>query len=290
MGVIGQVLGMIGGHQSERRNNRNNRSLMNLQKENQKELNQQGHDLQFDMWNKTNYKAQVAHMKAAGLNPALMYKGAGPGGTTGSQGGGSAAGGTAAPFKVMDMQNLLVGAQKRNIDANTDLTIAKRKKLSGPDTGLTEGQIEGLNLANKITRDSTQAQIDKFSADLEKTVEDKVSTMLQNQVDMKTIDEKVGIIVQEEISKALENYVGMKTADTRIEKIVTETAREIVDLKDAQARVSIAEAEKRLADIDLFKGDRVDKRFIFKLIDGLKNGMKVQLENAKKRFQRDTER
>jgi hypothetical protein len=30
-----------------------------------------------DMWNKTNYGAQVEHMKNAGLNPALMYKGSG---------------------------------------------------------------------------------------------------------------------------------------------------------------------------------------------------------------------
>ena len=57
-----QLLGMIGGHGQERRNYRNNRRLMELQHQNQMGLNRQGHDLQMDMWNKTNYGAQVEHM------------------------------------------------------------------------------------------------------------------------------------------------------------------------------------------------------------------------------------
>lgn len=290
MGIGSTILGQGAGIWAENRQQNRQRDLMGLQQQHQMALNQQGHDLQMDMWNKTNYKAQVAHMKAAGLNPALMYKGSGPGGTTGSQGGGSAASGSAPKSNVMDVQNLLMGAQKANIDADTRLKNIEADKKAGPDTKLVTEQGIATRLGNNITENSTKAQIDKFSADLEKTVEDTVATMLQNQVDMRTIDEKVGILVQEEVNKALENYVGVKTADTRIEKIITETAREIVNLKDDTARVAIAEAEKRLADIDLFKGDRVDKRFIFKLIDGLKNGMKVQIENAKKRYKRDTQR
>jgi len=114
-----QLIGMIGGHQQERRNYRNNRNLMGLQNEYQRGLNQQGHDLQMDMWNKTNYAAQVGHMKDAGLNPALMYKGAGAGGTTGSQGGGSASMGSSQQGKVMDLQNMLVGAQIGKLKAET---------------------------------------------------------------------------------------------------------------------------------------------------------------------------
>jgi len=112
-------IGMLGGHQQERRNYRNNRNLMGLQNQYQRGLNQQGHDLQMDMWNKTNYGAQVGHMKDAGLNPALMYKGAGAGGTTGSQGGGSASMGSSQQGKVMDLQNMLVGAQIGKLKAET---------------------------------------------------------------------------------------------------------------------------------------------------------------------------
>ena len=114
-----QLLGMIGGHQQERRNYRNNQKLMGLQNQYQRGLNQQGHDLQMDMWNKTNYGAQVGHMKDAGLNPALMYKGAGAGGTTGSQGGGSASMGSSSQGKVMDLSNALVSAQIGKLKAET---------------------------------------------------------------------------------------------------------------------------------------------------------------------------
>jgi len=131
MSVIGQVLGMIGGHQSERRNNRNNRSLMNLQKENQKELNQQGHDLQFDMWNKTNYGAQKRHMLEAGLNPALMYGSAGASGTTGSQSGGSASMGSSQQGKIMDLQSALLGAQIKGIEAKANSDNASAEATRG---------------------------------------------------------------------------------------------------------------------------------------------------------------
>lgn len=133
-GFGSQLLGMIGGHQAERRNYRNQRNLMNLQMQNQAGLNRQGHDLQMDMWNKTNYGAQVGHMKDAGLNPALMYKGAGAGGTTGSQGGGSASMGSSQQGKVMDMSNLLMGAQIKDLEANARLKNVDADKKAGVDT------------------------------------------------------------------------------------------------------------------------------------------------------------
>ncbi len=80
------------------------------QQQRQMELNQQGHDLQMDMWNKTNYGAQLQHMKDAGLNPALMYgMGGGGGATTGSQGGGAAAKGVGQ--KQMGIEGLMAASQ-----------------------------------------------------------------------------------------------------------------------------------------------------------------------------------
>ena len=48
----------------------------------QKDLTKFNQEQQFDLWNKTNYEAQVEHIKKAGLSPALMYGGSGAGGAT----------------------------------------------------------------------------------------------------------------------------------------------------------------------------------------------------------------
>lgn len=119
--IAGLGIGMLGGEHGSRRNYKYNKKLMAIQFANQQALNQQGHDLQMDMWNKTNYGAQIGHMRDAGLNPAMMYGiGGGGGTTTGSQGGGSATGGSAQQWKAMDLQNALIGAQVKNIEADTE--------------------------------------------------------------------------------------------------------------------------------------------------------------------------
>ena len=114
---------MRGQYEADKHQNRT-RQLMGVSHRYQRDLNQQGHDLQFDMWNKTNYGAQVKHMLEAGLNPALMYGSAGQGGTTGSQTGGSAPSGSADSGRgaAMDMQNMLLGAQLNKLKAEEDKT------------------------------------------------------------------------------------------------------------------------------------------------------------------------
>ena len=170
-----QLLGMIGGHQQDRRNYRNNRNLMGLQNEYQRGLNKQGHDLQMDMWNKTNYGAQVGHMKDAGLNPALMYGSAGQGGTTGSQGGGSAAMGSSSQGKVMDLQNALIGAQIKGLEAkaNSDNANAYAKGEGGYEGAESEARKlnikqDTLKKVEETTNLKTQREILEFERDIKK--------------------------------------------------------------------------------------------------------------------------
>lgn len=136
MSVLGIGLDAFQGHQNERRNYRNERRLAEQQYGNQRMLNQQGHDLQMDMWNKTNYGAQVDHMKNAGLNPALMYGSAGQGGTTGSQGGGSASKGNSQMNKGVDPNAMLIGAQIAKLKASAKKDIADATKTGGVDTDM----------------------------------------------------------------------------------------------------------------------------------------------------------
>lgn len=131
---------MIGGLAETAMGNKTERKNAERQYGNQRKLNQQGADLQMDMWNKTNYGAQLAHMKDAGLNPALMYgMGGGGGATTGSQGGGSAS--KANAQKQMGIEGAMAQAQMQLMDkqgakAEADGNLAKvtATKLGGADT------------------------------------------------------------------------------------------------------------------------------------------------------------
>jgi hypothetical protein len=134
-------LGML--HQSHmaKKGHERTQELMGIQHQNQQHLNQQGHDLQYEMWKKTNYPAQMEMLKKAGLNPALLYGQGGAGGsTTGSQGGGSAASGSYshAPFMDMgsmsDMMRAIADAklkekQGENLDSETEMNRGVKTDL-----------------------------------------------------------------------------------------------------------------------------------------------------------------
>ena len=167
IGVAGGLLGMIGGHQAERRQYRNQREMMHQQYTNQLGLNRQGHDLQMDMWNKTNYGAQVQHMIDAGLNPALMYGSAGQGGTTGSQTGGSAAMGNTQQMQSMDLSNALLGAQIGKIDAETKEILGQTPEKEAVINELqTRKALQESNISlNAVQEKQVSAMANKLEAD-----------------------------------------------------------------------------------------------------------------------------
>lgn len=127
--------------------NRQQEKLMDLQLKNQQILNNQGSALQYEMWQKTNYPAQVKMLKEAGLNPSLLYSKGGPGGVTGSQGGGSAASGSAytQQFQGMDIMSMLkLPAEIDKMKAEAEKARADAKKTSGVDTTKAETEIEKI--------------------------------------------------------------------------------------------------------------------------------------------------
>lgn len=166
--VGGSLLGMIGQNSRAKKQHNRQKELMGIQMGNQKSLNKQGHQLQMDMWNKTNYGAQKDHMLEAGLNPALMYGMSGGGGTTtGSQGGGSAQGGNAhAPMDIGNAIQLgLMKAQTDNIIADTTnkkaqtTTETQRAGLTLNQAVLEAGKIWEKARENKIGDATAESEI-----------------------------------------------------------------------------------------------------------------------------------
>lgn len=140
---------------------------------------------QLDLWNKTSYPAQLEQMKKAGINPALMYGGAGSGGTTqAAQAQGVSTGQAEGSHnnevqqgQAMGMQLAaqvaLMAAQKENIEADTANKLAQQHKTATVDTentaqdtlnkkaqeGLTKVQTEIAKIQQTVAGDTMESTI-----------------------------------------------------------------------------------------------------------------------------------
>ncbi len=257
-----------------------NKELQSIQMGNQAGLNRQGHNLQMDMWNKTNYKQQLEKMKEAGLSPGLMYGGSGASGsTTGSQSGGSAASASAAAPQAMaqnmDISNLMIGAQielaksqarKNNVESTNMETGGVVNEQVQADTGLKGEQAESQRLKNieqKIVNEYSEskinAEIDNYwsvinqrDQDTEITGEKKKAIIKQAYLDnMKTINENTKI--KQEVKLAISKT---KLTDRQFNQIEAELYVKAEQLAlnkrgvDIQAVKLMVDKEMRQAGID----------------------------------------
>lgn len=147
------LIGMLGQKKREKRAVENQKTLMDWQMRNQKHLNEQGHELQMKAWRDTNYPAQMAMMKEAGLNPGLMYgMGGGGGVTTGSQSGGGASGGQAPAPQPMELGTAISSAM-----------MASQIELQKAQAAKTREEAKALSIDN-VTKERYGHEADLFEA------------------------------------------------------------------------------------------------------------------------------
>lgn len=183
--------------------------------ERQKELQEHAKESQMDIWNRTNYEAQVEHMKAAGLNPALMYgMGGGTGGTTGSVGTGQAAQQDVMDIGAAVAQNRLTQAQVENLEAQTEKTKAEKDKIAGVDTektvaetGLTNVQAEIAKINAEIAGRTKEEAINYIKDSADKMLAETVQAQIQQTIDERTYNDRVKQIKAESIGAILENQI-----------------------------------------------------------------------------------
>ena len=164
-GGLGLMSGLAEGDPAENQIRQQQR-LNELQITGNKELANYSQNLQKDMWNYTNYENQIKHLKAAGLNPALMYAKGGIGGQTGSANAGQVSGSHASTEAEREaigiqrnaqmLQTAMNYSQIQNIKADTKVKEAEAEKIRGVDTEYTKSQTD-VNIANiKLIGENTE--------------------------------------------------------------------------------------------------------------------------------------
>nr|WAE43695.1 MAG: DNA pilot protein [Microviridae sp.] len=135
-----------------------NKKMMDIQLAHQEELNKQGQELAMQTWKDTNYPAQVEMLKAAGLNPALLYSKGGSGGTTNSGSGGSAASipvAQASPTKYMDILQI-----QSAVDLNKALADKARAETPQIAPNAEVGRTKTSAEAENVKADTVLKQVD----------------------------------------------------------------------------------------------------------------------------------
>lgn len=257
--LLSGAVGMIGGAISDRRNYKNQIKLMGQQHQYNKEMGEinqnyakemaminnqyalgmakESHNMNKDMWNYTNYENQVAHLKAAGLNPALLYGQGGGGGATAAggtampgQGSPGSAPGGAGPQAIksqiiegtgMGIQLGLMNAQKRNLEADAAKKEADAAKTAGVDTELAKTAAK----LNEAKIENTNMSTEEIAAKAKMWGD--TSTMLWQQAR----------------KYASEADYNEKTMDTRIEKAGYETMGSLLGNMETIARIQFTKAQ-----------------------------------------------
>lgn len=202
--VVGGIIGAFGQKKREKRAHDRNLQYLDIQQKNAMAQMDKQRDDQMEIWNKTNYGAQVEHMKNAGLNVGLMYEGGGQGGQLGGSAGSNAGLATAQTFDIRQaaQESAMAAAQIANIKAQTEKTKAETVKTS-EDTIGQQYQNEFDKVRNDIQGESKEFQIEQIEWQARKLMAEMTITQHDQIISENTIDERTDKIKSEAITSAL---------------------------------------------------------------------------------------
>ena len=158
--ATGSIFGSLIGNKMQQDQFGNQLTLMKKQHEYNEESANTAQKRAYEMWEKTNYAAQIEQMKKANLSPALMYGQAGAGGGTVS---GAQGQGTSQPTDrsiEMKLKGQEMGLQLANLasqiklnESQANKNNADANKTAGVDTELVKTSIENLISQTKNEKD-----------------------------------------------------------------------------------------------------------------------------------------
>lgn len=248
IGAATGILSMIGQRERENRAMENQKELMGIQLGHQQRLNKQGADLQYEMWKKTNFPAQIKMLDEAGLSRGLFYGMSGAGGTTvGNQGGGNASGGNAPAPQPMEIQNMLqAAATKSQIElqkaqAEKIKEEAKDKKLDNVTKerfGQEADMIEAQNRKSKALQEGYYLYETLQGGEREHAIDSNFVRYMNNEHALKEVERRIAQVTEQD-EKAQMRY---------------RTASAALDAKLKQANINLTNEQSRKVWHDIWQG------------------------------------
>ena len=264
--AIDAGIGMILGNYNDRRQLKQQDKLTQQQLAAQKDMLDYSKEKDFEMWQRTNYKAQMAELAKAGLNPALLYGMKGGGGVT-TGGGSPAIAGGKAPEGGHEIQDLMgMGMQRTQIALQAKMTEAQVENIKA-DTA--QKQAETTKTTGVDTA-KTQSEIDKLA---QETDNERLKYDLMNvDLGLKHLEQRLG---NETIDQAIE------TAKVKLQQLQSHLRQDLVNahvaeatqtqvINEVTARVAKTWAEAALAKSNITVNEE-QKKLIMQQVDHLMN-------------------
>lgn len=296
-GGIAMGMQRLGARYDRKQQAKSARQMMGIQMEGEREMMNYQQQKQLEMWEKTGPQGMKAQLKAAGLNPALMYGMGGGGGQT-VGGGVPSVQGTSAPYvdtttaaTGMGMQSAktiaelqVMQAQKENIEADT-----KNKLAGNPNIGLEGENIQaktaGQNIANDIAELEKKLKSKTLDYNIDTAFEQWVKIAEERQI-LSNVRAAQGTDGETliETEKAKLTKLGVEIAlieatkgktDKEVENITSQITTRIKELEQAGDRIKI---DQQLADWETSYGKQVAGLLgnVINLIPGLTKKPPVQ--------------
>lgn len=256
--AAGSVFGSLMGNKMQQDQFGNQLTLMKKQHEYNEASANAAQERAYEMWEKTNYAAQIEQMEKAELSPALMYGQAGAGGGTVS---GAQGQGTSQPTDrsiEMKLKGQEMGLQLANLasqiklnESQANKNNAEADKTAGVDTKLAENTIENLISQTKNEKDrnvliwadkrlkEATAEMQEASAKLASGQNEKVG------YEIKLITKGLDKMEAEMKGLSLDNELKEKTMKSKIEEaeMSVKALMNSILVGNSQIRLNNQEAE-----------------------------------------------
>ena len=222
MGLFGGIVGAISGAAGEKKQHANEKEMMGLQAKYNKEAAAYSQQLQKEMWDYTNYANQVKHMKAAGLNPALLYGMSGGGGSTAGSAQATGVSNPGSQAVGMGLQAAMMASQIRLNESEANKNDADADKTRGVDTDLARAQENLTNFNAKLSELKgylTQEDIDNAKLYGDKLVQE--IRLLENQADIaeETKENEIEMSAQKLLNMQWEGFLKLMQGELTAEEV-----------------------------------------------------------------------